>query len=316
MSAALAAFLLLATTPLTPPGPDHSWLIDADIPAHVVAARQEAARFDAAAAESDRLREGVVTRQEAALASKRAIEAGLPKLSTGKRADAEKQIAEFDALAGAQAARAKQLALESSQRMQQASAQRALAMAYEGVAKSRREDDAKHRLAPGADITPLSDARLGEITAHYKRRLARLPAQLAALDAALESSASTGGRGEVFARKEALRTAAAEEEAEIARIVEELRYRADSKSDEDLLVRQMEDGAKAKAAERASPVPTSTGGIDHVDAMLDRVIAEQDAEAAAQAATSRLLATGGRILAAVAGIGVLGAILVFVLRRA
>lgn len=310
----LATALLLLAAP--PPAADLSWLIDAEIPARIAAAEAEAVRLDAQAAESDRLRKDVLARRQAALAEKAVLEPTLASLSRGKRNDAEKRIAELDRVAEAQGVREKQLLAEGNVHRLAAQARRAFASAADGAAKARAAEDARFRLEPDADLGGIPDVRLADIAGYHRRRTARLPKQLAALDEELEVATTPARRGDVVARKEAARAVAAEDEAAILRIADELRFRAESKSDEAAMARQMEEAARAKEAERTSPTPTAApADRAAVDAMLDRVLAEQDRKAAASASASKTLRTVLRILAALAGIGALGAVLVFVLRR-
>lgn len=308
------ATLLLAAAPAA--ASDLSWLIDAEIPGRIATAQADATRLDLLAAQSLKLREGVVARQTAALEEKAKLQASLAELSRGKRSDAEKRIVELEAQAAAAETREKQLAAEAAAYRQQAVARRTFTSAAAAEARSRQADAAKNALDPEADLGPMSDARLGEVRAWNERLLARVPKQLAALEAELDQAASIPDRGAVVARKEAVRASAAASHAEIQRIADELSYRAESKQEESARADEMLVAAKARASERESPSPAATAtGPDAVDALLDRVIAGQDRRAADAAAKSKNTATALRIGGAVGGLGALGATLYVVLRR-
>lgn len=307
------ALLLLAAAPVS--AADLSWLIDDDIPSHVAAAEQDAAALASAAAQTDAIRAQVLQRREASLKEKATLEPTLATLSRGKRSDAEKRIAELVGIADAAAKRAGQLQADSIAQRREALAKRDLAVAMKREGDARRAEDAKRRLAEDADLATLPDVRLKDAIAYWQKRIARLPKQLAALDVLLESEGTTGSRGDVFARKEAARAAAAADEAEIARITEELRFRADSKSDETVTAGQLDDAAKIKAAELHASPTLVPAGPDTTDAMLDRVLASQDREAAERRSASTWWRTLGRWFLAFAGFGALAATLYFFLGR-
>lgn len=308
------AMLLLAAAPAA--APDLSWLIDAEIPGRIAAAQADATRLDLLASQSLKLREGVVARRAAALEEKVKLQASLAALSRGKKSDAEKRIVDLEAQAAAAETRAKQLAAEAAAYREQAASRRAFAAAAAAEARRRQADAAKNSLQSEADLGPMSDARLGEARAWNERLLARVPKQLAALEAELDQAASIPDRGAVVARKEAVRASAAASQAEIQRIADELSYRAESKNEEAAMADEMLAAARARASERESPEPVATAtGPDAVDAMLDRVIAAQDRQAADAAAKSKSTATALRIGGAIGGLGALGATLYVVLRR-
>lgn len=306
------AALLLAASPGA--APDLSWMIDAEIPARAVAAQAEAARLDAQATRSSALREGVLARRQAALEEKTRLEAGLAEVSWGKKSETERRIVELATQVDAADVRAKQLAAEAGSFRTQAEAQRSFAAAADAEAKTRAAEAAKHRIEPGTELGTLSDARLGEARAWHERSLARAPKQLAALERELQQVHSISERGAVVARKDSVRASVAAAQFEIARIAEELRFRAASKVDESARADEMLAIAKARAAERETPAPVSTGP-DKVDAMLDRVLEAQDRRAAEAAAKSKRMATLARIGGAIGGFGALGTALFLVLRR-
>lgn len=314
MSLAFAAASLLAAAGAAP---DLSWAVDGEIPARIAAAEADARKQDALAAQADELRRTALAKRQAALTEKADLEADLAEMSRGKRSEAEKKIAALAAAAEQAEARAKQLALEAQAIRSKAASQRSLAAALAAEAKSREADAAKNAIDPDADLSELSDARLKEAIAFHQRRLARVPAQLAALDAELDAGMDLSERGAVVARKDAVRGAAAVDRAEAERLSDELRFRADTKIDEALAAEALDAAAKAKALENATPSPSATTDSEHskkVDAALDRILAKQDQAAADARTREKTMRTVARWVFAVGGFGVLALILVFVLK--
>lgn len=293
---------------------DLSWVVDADLPVRMAAAETEATRLEALAAQRNETRRTVIAKRQAALKEKGELEADLAGLSRGKKSEAEARIAALARDAEQADARAKALASEAAALQSQALAQRTFAATLAVEAKARKDDEASNAIPAGADLTQISDAKLRAARAWHQRRIDRVPKQLAALDAELDGASGVSDRGAVVERKGAVRAAASAEQGEIDRIGDELRFRADSKTDDATAAAQLDAAARAKASENATPAASPGSTPDHIDAALDRILAKQDREAADAIAHEKTTRTFVRFAAAVGGFGALALILVFALK--
>ena len=318
MTLAVAAMALAALQAEPPPVETPrplAWMLDGEIEARVAAAEAEAERFEAAAAAADALRDDVLARRQAASDERARLAESLEALPRGARKDAEARIATLVAQVESLAARGRQAAAEADAHRASAEAQRRFAAQVREEGRLREQEELA-ALPAGTELPSLPDARLLAARAYHEQRLARIPVQLAALDRQLERARSTPERAAVVARKEGVRAGAAVDGIAMRRIDEELRFREATKRDEALAARQMEAVARARAAERETPVPVATAtGPDAVDRMLDRVLEEQDRRAAQAEARARLARRVIRIVATVAGLAVIVGALVLVLRR-
>ena len=315
LHAVLAGLVLAAA-----PAQDLSWLVDDEIPAYAAAAEQQAAGHDAGAAQTRKLHADVTARRAGYDAEKAKLAAELPNAGALERGGIEKRIAELSTLIANDTKRLEELRGEEERQKAAAAGQRAFAAAAKSELAARQADAKKNALVfeSEEDLAGLPDARIKQAIAFHERRLARIPAQLAALEKRMDEATDMTGRGQAMARKGDVRGFAATEENMIAVLKEALQYRESAKADEDVLADQLEQTAKARAAERASevepPIAKATGP-DEKDRFLDEMIAREDREAAAVEDRAKLQRTLLRAALSLLVIGGLVTVVVFLVRR-
>lgn len=294
-----------------------AWVPDVELAPRAAQARTEAAALRARADAADAERATLEARRTDAAAEKERVAGALEELGRIQRGLAESRIRELEARIANLDGRIAALSREAAQARTRAPALDAQAIALDAESAERTRD-ARNALGLDVDLTNLPDLRLEEARAHYGRRLARVPVQLAAIDRmGADRSIPATTRSALVARANEIRAGRDADALASRRVEEELRYRAGARADEREQAERMLDAAALRASE---PTPTvmvvGSARSAELDRALDRILAEQDAQAArveARRRTLRAAVRGGAVLAVVsAGM----AVIVWLTRRA
>ena len=322
MTSLLAVLWLLGATPavhaaVPAPKADLSWALDGELVPRAKSAREDAARLEAAAKETDRLRAGVIAKRDAAEAERAALAATLATLSGKKKTQAEARLAEIAETVNAANARAATLAAEAAATRAQSAGKLAFAASCDAE-NATRTREAADRIETDAELGGFSDERLSKATAWWKRRLDRVPKQLAAIETQIDHDNTQNGRAALIARAESVRADREISSAQIDRIAEELRYRADTKSDESKQADLLAASAAAKSA-AARDTPEALVMTSARSAALDRrLTAIADAQDSAELRSASWRASLRFWMRTAGGVGVLlaaGVLIVVMLKR-
>lgn len=288
MRSALAGLALAVLAAAT--GPDLSWIIDAELDSRRELALSQAETLDARAATLDAERVMLVERRDGAREERDRVAATVEELSRVKRGLAESRIKELDGQIAGWETRIGALDRQAGAARQDAETRRTFAAAIAGEAalRARQEADAVPRDAEG--LARLSDARLQAAKTFYARRMARVPAQLGAIERMTRDPSTTPAvRASLVGRAGEVRTLREEDAGMVERIDEELRFRAETKAEEVGQAELLERAASAKAGvtEAETPVLVSAARSAELDVALDRIIAAEDDAARRKAARGR-----------------------------
>lgn len=283
MRGALLALLLLASTPAaSASAPDLSGVVDAALVPDATAARALSAKLTAAASAEDASRAKLEADRKVASDEIAAKQAELPTLSGSKKSLTASRIAELTA-------RVQSLNGSIAERINAAKTDRARAAEQQALAgallaeDALRKKQAKDAIAPDADLTTLSDARLKAGKAWLAIRMARAPKQVAAIERQMDQTEGASARGSLVAAADAVRAEAAADEEQVQRIDDELRFRVDAKSDEARAADNLAKAAAARAADEAeekNAMALSTAHSAALDRKLDQIIAAADEKTA------------------------------------
>ncbi|HVO32208.1 MAG TPA: hypothetical protein VMV18_15805 [bacterium] len=322
MTGTLLALVMLAARPAAgapapASPPDLSGIVDAALLPDAEAARAQAAKLFASASAEDASRAKLEADRKVASDELAAKQAELPSLSGSKKSLTASRIAELST-------RVQSLNGTIAERVNAARSDRARAAEQQALSAALLAEDAlrkkqaKDAIAPDADLSTLPDARLKAGKAWLAVRLARAPKQVAAIERQLDQTDGATNRGALVAAADAVRAEAAAEQDQVQRIDDELRFRADAKTDDVRAADNLAKAAAARAAEEAEEnkaMALSTAHSAALDRKLDQIIAAADEQTARTAAMKSWALWSLRMVVLVLFVGAGIAAVLFAVRR-